>query len=85
VTGAPHSGGATNQLDVCVTGSGGDQILNYDGFAQSCTGPNPTGADPYQIMLIANPANSGGTTSPENINIAIGLANGTTAPGRIVV
>jgi hypothetical protein len=85
VTGAPNSGGATSSLDVCVTGSGSDQILNYDGFAQSCTLANTLGVDPYQIMIIANPANSGATTSQENINITVGLANGTTAPHRIVV
>ncbi len=85
VTGAPHSGGATSSLDVCVTGSGGDLILDYDGVQMSCTGANTLGVDPYQIMIIANPANSGATTSPENINITVGLANGTSAPGRIVV
>ena len=86
VTGAPNSGGATSSLDVCVTGSGTDQILNYDGQPVSCTGANPTGVDPYQIMIIANPADSSGTTTQETINITIGLANGLpAAPGRIVV
>lgn len=85
VTGAPNSGGATSSLDVCVSGSGTDQILDYDGFATSCTGGNAPGVDAYQIMIIANPANSGSTTSQETINITVGLANSTSPPGRIVV
>jgi hypothetical protein len=85
VTGAPHSGGTTSSIDVCVTGSGGDEILDFDGLTTSCTGGNTLGIDPYQVMIIANPANAGATTSQENINISIGLANSTPAPGRVIV
>jgi hypothetical protein len=41
--------------------------------------------DPYQVMIISNPANASGNSASQNLNIVIGLANATTAPGRILV
>jgi hypothetical protein len=86
VTGAPSSGGATGQIDLCVTGgtSGPDQIINDDGTAATCSGPNSVGSDSYQVMIVGNPANAADSTSAENLNIQIGLAGGA-APGRIKV
>jgi hypothetical protein len=84
VTGAPSSGGATGEIDVCVTGSGSDEITDYDGNTTSCSGANAIGSDSYQIMLIANPANAAGNTAAETIDIMVGLAGGT-APGHIKV
>ena len=86
VTGAPTSGGATSQIDLCIIGaaSGPDQITNYGGNTATCSGPNTLGTDPYQVMLVANPANAGGNTAAETINIQVGLVGGT-APGRIKV
>jgi Subtilase family len=76
--------GATSQIDVCVTSvSGSDQILNADGNAANCTGPNAVGTDPVQFLILANPANSGANTPAETLNLQIGLVNGTAAPGRI--
>ncbi len=78
--------GASSQLDVCITGgTGSDTITNYDGTATSCTGLNKVGTDPYQIMIIGNPANATGNTQQQNLNIVVGLANGSTPPGRIIV
>ena len=37
------------------------------------------------MIIIANPANASGNTAPQNLNIQLGLANGTHAPGRIIV
>ena len=86
VTGSPKSPGASSQLDVCIAGgTGSDVILNYDNDVASCSGPNAVGADPYQIMIIANPANAAGDTQPQNLTIAVGLAHGTTPPGRILL
>jgi len=86
VTGAKNSGGATSQIDVCVTGSTGTYtILDYDNNPVTCTGANATGVDPVQILIIANPANAGASTPQETLNLVIGLANGTAAPGRIKV
>jgi hypothetical protein len=86
VTGSPDSGGATSQIDVCITGSTGqDVVLNYDNDVVSCSGVNAVGADPYQVMIIANPSNATGNTAEININIQVGLANGTAAPGRVIV
>jgi hypothetical protein len=87
VTGAPNSGGATSQIDLCVTGgsSGPDQIIDYDGNTATCSGPNAVGSDSYQVMIVGNPANAGGNTAVENLNIVIGLANGTQAPGHVKV
>jgi hypothetical protein len=76
--------GATSQIDVCITAPpGGDQILNLNGQAATCTGPNAIGTDPVQVLILANPANSGANTPSETINIQIGLVNGSHAPGRI--
>jgi hypothetical protein len=76
--------GATSQIDVCVTAApGGDQILNLNGQAATCTGPNAIGSDPVQVLILANPANSGANTPSETITIQIGLVNGSHAPGRI--
>jgi hypothetical protein len=86
VTGSPKSPGASSQLDVCITGgTGSDVILNYDNDVVSCSGANALGADPYQVMLIGNPANAAGNTEQQDVNIAVGLANGTAAPGRILL
>jgi len=86
VTGAPNSGGATSHIDVCITGaSGTDEIINYAGNAATCSGPNATGSDSYQVMIVGNPANASGNTAMETLNISVGLADGTAAPGRIKV
>jgi hypothetical protein len=86
VTGAPNSGGATSHIDVCITGaSGTDQIIDYAGNAATCSGPNNTGVDSYQVMIVGNPANASGNSAVETMNIVVGLAGGTAAPGRIKV
>ena len=84
VTGSPDSGGATSQINLCLTGSGGDVLVDYDGDVTSCSGVNALGADPYQVMLIANPATGSANTAAQTIDIQIGLAAGT-APGRIIL
>ena len=89
VTGAPSSGGASSGIDLCVTGgTGADTITDYDGNAVSCTGPDAVGSDPYQIMIIGNPATASGNTAQQNLNIVVGLAansKGTIVPARIIV
>ncbi len=86
VTGSPHSGGATSQIDLCLTGAtGSDVLLNYDNTVASCSGANALGSDPYQVMIIANPAVGSNNTSPQTLNIQVGLVNGTPPPGRIIV
>jgi hypothetical protein len=85
VTGAPSSGGSKNQIDVCVTGSGGDVITNLNNATTTCSGPTTLGHDPVQIMLVANPANSSGNTMAENITIQVGLVSTGPHPGRIKV
>ena len=89
VTGAPNSGGATSQIDVCVTGAPAPPtsvVLNLDGNYNTvtCTGPNTLGADPEQVLLIGNPASNASPTGPATINLYIGLTNGS-PPGRIKV
>jgi hypothetical protein len=87
VTGAPTSGGATSQMDLCVLGVSGTDVI-YDDTLQtvptSCTGPNELGVDPVQLLLIVNPATNANPSAVETINIVVGLAAGTT-PGRIKV
>src|SRR3984957_6959780 len=85
VTGAPTSGGATSQIDLCITGpTGPDQIIDYAGNVATRSGPNATGTDPYQVMIIGNPANASGNTATETVNLMVGLV-GSNAPGRIKV
>jgi hypothetical protein len=84
VTGAPTSPGASSHLDLCVTSSGGtDTVTDYYGKTTHCTGPNATGKDPFQVMIISNPANATAATAPETVKITVGLADGTQPPGRI--
>jgi Subtilase family len=86
VTGAPGSSGATSSIDLCITGAAGtDEIIDYDGNAATCSGANAAGVDSYQVMIVGNPANATGNTAAENLNIAVGLAGGTAAPGRIKI
>jgi hypothetical protein len=85
VTGAPNSGGATSQIDVCLIGSGPDQITDNDGNVATCSGPNAVRADSYQVMIVGNPANASGNTAAENLSIQVGLAGGTAPPARIKV
>jgi hypothetical protein len=86
VTGAANSGGATSRIDVCVTGATSVYTIeDYDGNAVTCTGPNAAGVDPVQILIIANPANASSSTPGETLNLVVGLADGTTAPGRVKV
>src|ERR1700723_338178 len=93
VTGAPNSGGAQNQIDLCIQGATGLVVNNLEpngnlGSATG-TGANAIGADPVQVMFIYNPANACANTAKCNspattLNIVVGLAGGT-APGRIKV
>jgi len=87
VTGAPNSGGATSQIDVCLIGGGNgpDEITDYDGNTATCSGPNAVGSDSYQVMIVGNPASASGNTAAENLTVQVGLAGGTAAPGRIKV
>ncbi len=84
-TGAPNSGGATGKLDLCIDKiSGNDIITDYFENPAVCSGPNALGKDPYQVMIVDNPANATGNSLPETIHIVVGLAGGV-APGRIKV
>ena len=86
VTGASGSGGATSRLDLCITGATGtDEIIDYAGNTATCSGPNALGVDSYQVMIVGNPANATGNTAAETINLQLGLADGTAAPGRIKI
>jgi hypothetical protein len=85
VTGAPGSPGASSRIDLCVAGAGSLDVFNPDtGAAETCTGPNATGADPVQVLIVGNPTSAAGN-SPANqkITITVGLAGGTAAPTRI--
>jgi len=79
--------GATSRLDLCatVTPTPNDiGVYNYNLQTVTCTGPNATGSDPVQILVIANPANSGSVTSTATtVTLSVGLVNGSAAPGRI--
>lgn len=82
---AGTTAGATSQLDLCVTGAGGDEVLNYNNVNQqvTCTGANAVGTDPVQILIIANPASAAGNTAATTVSISVGLVSGSPTPGRI--
>ena len=85
VTGAANSGGATSALDLCVANVTGNDIItddNLNTLSTDCTGPNALGQDSYQVLIVANPANSGGNSEAATLNIVVGLKSGA-APGRI--
>jgi hypothetical protein len=83
VTGAPGSPGASSELDLCVQGTTTSTLVfNLDGDSVSCTGPNQTGTDPVQALIIGNPANATGNTEQQTVNLIVGLTGGTT-PGMI--
>jgi hypothetical protein len=93
VTGAAKSGGAQNQIDLCIQGATGDVVSNLGPSGQlgtaMCTGPNAIGVDPVQVMFVYNPANACANNASCNspattLNIVVGLAGGT-APGRIKI
>jgi hypothetical protein len=86
ITGSPGSPGASSQLNLCYAGStGGAIITDNDGNAASCTGLNTLGQDPVQLLMIGNPANSSSSTTQTQLSFTLGLANGTPAPGRIIL
>jgi hypothetical protein len=89
VTGAPNSSGATSQIDLCIEGATGNDLINNltpsGGLGSAtCTGTNALGADPVQVMFVYNRADAAGNSQQETLNIVVGLANGVT-PGRIKV
>jgi hypothetical protein len=86
VTGSPASPGTTSSIDLCVSGASGYLVFDLEGAAVTCTGPNATGAgggDPVQVLIIGNPANASANTAKTTVQFQIGLANGTSPPGRI--
>jgi hypothetical protein len=87
VTGAPNSGGATSQIDLCVTGAPANSVVinDIDGNAMTCTGPNATRVDPVQVLVIGNPASNNSNTSAATVHLIIGLKNDSPMPGLIKV
>ena len=86
VTGAPNSGGATSKLNLCVENVTGNDIItddNLNTLSAGCTGVNALGHDPVQVLIVANPANSGGNSQQATLNVVVGLASGSASPGRI--
>lgn len=83
VTGAAGSPGARSSLDLCVSGTGGYAVFDLDGSFMSCTGANAQGTDPVQVLILGNPANAGSPTAAGTISLQVGLANATSAPGRV--
>lgn len=78
--------GASSAIDVCISGAaGGNLVIDNDGNESSCTGPNAVGADPYQVLIVGNPANAAGNTAAQTVNLSVGLANGTPAPGQLIL
>ena len=84
---AGSTAGATSRLDLCATVTPTPNeigVYNYNLQTVTCTGPNAAGTDPVQILIIANPANSGSITSAAaTVSVTVGLVNGSAAPGRI--
>ncbi|MBV9723624.1 MAG: S8 family serine peptidase [Gammaproteobacteria bacterium] len=86
VTGAPGSPGASSRVDLCITGAPANSVvLNLDGKSMTCTGPNSSGADAVQVLILGNPASNNSNTSAQTVHLIIGLENGSPAPGLIKV
>jgi subtilisin family serine protease len=87
ITGAPSSGGATSQIDLCVTGAPANSVVinDIDGNQMTCTGPNATGVDAVQVLILGNPASNNSYTTATTVNLIIGLKNGSPPPGLIKV
>ena len=87
VTGAPNSGGATSQIDLCVTGAPANSVVinDIDGHPMTCTGPNATGVDAVQVLILGNPASNNNDTAAATVHLLIGLKDGSPAPGLIKV
>jgi hypothetical protein len=90
VTGSPNSGGATRAMDLCVATPPSYTIFNLDSnselttTATTCSGPNATGSDPVQGLIIGNPANATGNTAAAVVSVTVGLVSGT-ASGRVKI
>jgi Subtilase family/Putative Ig domain len=77
VTGAAGSPGASSEMDLCVTGaSAATTVVNLDGMSTTCTGPNDTGTDPVQILIVGNSAAATSNTSPQTVDLIVGLYGG---------
>jgi len=86
VTGAPGSLGASSQIDLCVSGaSNADTIINLDGESVTCTGPNATGSDAVQVLILGNAASSSSNTASQTIDLQIGLLDVAAAPSLVKV
>jgi len=84
MTGAPGSPGASSNIDLCVTNAPANSVvLNLEGKSMTCTGPNATGVDPVQVLILGNPASNNSNTAGQTVNIIIGLKNGSPAPGLL--
>ena len=83
VTGAPDSGGASSQIDLCVTGASAYTVINLDGNSVTCTAPNAPGTDAVQVLILGNPADASGNTTSQQVKLVVGLVNGSPIPGRI--
>ena len=85
VTGAPGSPGASSQIDLCVSGAPANSVvLNLDGKAVTCTGPNATGVDPVQVLILGNPASNNANTASQQVSVIIGLKNGSPASPSLI-
>src|SRR3984957_8105071 len=84
VTGAAGSGGATSQINLCVSGVAGGEQVDFENVTSTvaCTGANATGVDPVQLLIIGNSAAATASTAAETLNVSIALANAQ-APGLI--
>jgi hypothetical protein len=52
----------------------------------TCTGPNATGVDAIQVLILGNSASSSAATAAnQTVHLIIGLKNGSAAPGLIKV
>ncbi len=87
VTGSPGSGGATSQMDLCLTGTSNGLVASPDNpdpnspsptinvlnQTQVCTGANSLGVDPYQILVIGYPASAtNGGACPTDYSLPAG-------------
>ena len=88
ITGAPNSGGARSQIDLCLTGAPANSVVwNLDSNSPTtvtCTGANALGTDPEQVLIIGNPASNNANTTSQQVHLIIGLKNGSSRTPMVI-
>ena len=85
MTGAPNSGGATSRIDICVTGSTGVHLRRGLRWQHGDLHRRQRRRRRSRANSHHQPNPAGLRNTRETLDLVIGLADGTAAPGRLKV